>query len=414
MSKLLLVVCVGVCAATPVAAQFEPAPGITLTAPDGVVANGARIRVEDSQARFGTRANASPWLFDTVDRVVQGGAVSTPYAGLPDATVVPETVWEWRRSEIANQGTHVDNPVRVYASRGKRHPFATLQYAGVAPSDSAPMNKTILAFPRYPLDRPRGRSLYLSFWARYRFGLEHPNGGAASGKQLRLGESTKSLGWGACAMCITSQGLVVDNANDYAGWYGGDQFFEFMPAQTWVHVEAWADIDARAAYAFRNSRLIDTRFSAINGGQPFEFAPNEQWRYYTAPADGADLRWTPIAYDDPTVSPDIYMLGWDENGTGNTDGQQVDLTDIYVDTEILHPEIDDGPAQWSNDPAQAGFRSEIQGEILEWSPSAIEFRLFQGAHASLDGRWLRVRTGVDSALTLGRFALDVIFSDDFD
>lgn len=395
-------------------AQFEAQPGINLIALDGVIAHGARIRVEDSQARFGARVNTTPWLFDSVDRAVLGGVASTPYAALADGTVVPETIWQWRSSEIANQGTHVENPVRVSTSRSKRHAFAQRQYAGVAPSDSAPMNKTVLAFPRYPENRPRARTLYLSYWLRYRYGISHPNGGAVSGKQLRMGEASNSLGWSGSAAFITSQGIVADNANDYAGWYGGDQFAEVLPAQTWVRLEAWADIDARAFYALRNSRLIDTRYSAINSGHPFEFAPNADWRYYTAPVDGADLRWTPIGYDNPSVSPDLYMLGWDENGTGNTDGQQVDITDVFVDTEIHHPEIDDGPQQWSNAPGQNGFLTEIQGEILSWSPSAIEFRLFQGAHASLDGRWLRVRTDLDEALTLGRFSLDLIFRDAFD
>lgn len=402
-------------AAMPGWAQFEAQPGFTLVALDGAIAHGARIRIEDVQARFGTRENPAPWLFDSVDRVVLGGVASAPYAALADGSVVPETIWQWRSSEIANQGTHVDNPVRVMSSRPTRHAFAQRQYSGIAPSDSAPMNKTVLAFPRYPSNRPRERALYLSYWLRYRHGIAHPNGGAVSGKQLRMGEASNSLGWAGSAASITSQGIVADNLNDYSGWYGGDQFAEVLPAQTWVHLEAWADLDGRAFYVIRNSRLVDTRYSMINGGAPFEFAPNEQWRYYTAPDNGADLRWTPIGYDDPAVSPDIYMLGWDENGTGNTNGQQVDMTDIYVDTEIRHPEIDNGPAQWSNGPAQPGFLTEIQGEILSWSPSLIEFRLFQGAHASLDGRWLRVRTSLNEALTLGRFVSgDSIFSDGFE
>jgi hypothetical protein len=45
----------------------------------------------------------------------------------------------------------------------------------------------------------------------------------------------------------------------------------------------------------------------------------------------------------------------------------------------------------------------VQGEVTSWAPGQVELRVFQGAHASLSGKRLRIRTGVAQAITVGRF-----------
>lgn len=99
----------------------------------------------------------------------------------------------------------------------------------------------------------------------------------------------------------------------------------------------------------------------------------------------------------------VNMLGWDDAGTTNDSrGQEVDFSEIYVDTTRARVELSE-QSTWSVAAPGTTIKREVQGLLLSWSDTEIRVQLNQGAFTALAGASLFVVKENGTSLKLGTF-----------
>lgn len=260
--------------------QFTEQAGFTVS---GTFSDGETITITDSSSRFGTKTQAAPAFFDTVDSLLLNGTASTPYSGVATGDPVPVGPgYVYVRSTFSNYG-----PVTLETTGARTN--RTRTYSGPAAG----------AWMDYPdgLPDPAGATvdeLYLSWWFWSDF---DPGDQAGSHKFIRVWDTRDS----------TSSGVQI----------------------------SWTQSQVTTLYAPGQSE-VDTHFSASN------WHKLEMWVKVGTGikcwVDGSIVH--DIAYIPPSpLGLQPRLIGWDANAA--ISGTEIRFTDYYIDTSFQRFELGD-------------------------------------------------------------------------
>lgn len=293
-----------------------------------------------SSGAFG--ADPETGLFDTIDN-------QAAYSGLSNGDAVP----------VGTGKVYADNVgglVKYFTSGNvaARHAFDTARYGCIA----GDANDGDLGIP---LDWREGNAhsdgIYVSWWTY----IDGAWSGSESSKIIRVwgteDGATKYLSW------TNDKYDCVLGGNDPASPTPDGQIWDDLSYGSWIRYEVWIDRRTDTATVFRGWE---------NGVQWAQGAQN------TITADCSAMG-----------NPFIASIGRDAGGTPTYPAWGV--TDIYSSERCARIELT-GSATWS----RTGAR-EIQ-EVLSWTSNTVQIRVFQGAHASLEGKYLHFIDEDDSAI----------------
>ncbi len=373
---------------------FAADPGFSLS---GKGAHGEKVKLVDTQQRFGSRAHASPWLWDVVAEQWVGGVAQAAYAGLSDGQAITEKVWT---NQTLYQGWDApEHHFKFVTGKPLRHARATAQYGNYAASPTDPNPYSKLSRPKWPdtWGPQANAQMYLSWWQRV--SGTHPGypqdsgGNGGEDKPLRFGDTSEA---GLGTFDITVAGLTANTTG-----FGNVKSWGSLPdpKDAWHRIEFFVDRVQGIADLFTDGNLgIGTSWTVNpTSGGPFEFRPADQYLYVKPGVSGTALdtaTWKNVT---------VHWLGFDDGGTTQkfAEGRNVEISEVYVDVTRARVELSTA-SEWTFSPA-AARSSEVQGRLSAWSAGEIEVELNQGAFPALSGLYLWVITDAGQALRVGKF-----------
>lgn len=380
---------------SPSSSGFTPASGIfSVTATS--FAHGQAMTITRSSGSWAARTyGPHPWLYDLVSEQFFNGTRHTIHAGKADGQAITsnDAVWFSPTGVAYNGGAF---SVKYSTSRPMRHPRVSAVY--LQNQVEAAM-KLMIGPPRWPSTWNDGTQnnarLYVRWQAHDRFAYTS-QGGAYQHKLCRY-NSTSGEGIGFCQHSPDSFQYI------------GAKFSQPAAADYWVKAsngqhacyEMFLDrvngyAEGYCHYRYQRGGASSFAASGFPNGE-YEFRPISAALYDANPSNVPFLPgWANIT----------GALGYDGNTNTHT-GQEIEVGEIYIDTEWERFEISGSPT-WDVSPAPssnltAGTPREIQGRWSRDSASQCTVYINQGAFTSLSGKYLWYVDGFKTATLIGRF-----------
>ncbi|MEZ4219442.1 MAG: hypothetical protein R3B13_00845 [Polyangiaceae bacterium] len=377
----------------PVASGFTAEAGFSAS---GSFAHGQTITLASDASAFGARPHEVPWLWDVVSAQYLNGADLGAYGGLASGDPVTTDVWT---NQNLYQGWDEPKHKFKYTTEGLRHARVSAEYGNFAASPTDPKPYSKLAYPKWPSawGVQDNAQMYLSWWQRMNGATpgypQDSSGNGGEDKPLRFGDTGEA---GLGEFDITVAGLTANtvgfgNIKSWGSWPD--------PGAAWHRVEFFVDRVAGIADLWVDGKLrIGSSWTVhpSDGGE-MEFRPKGSYLYVTPDdTDGTELdtaTWKNVT---------VHFLGFDDGGVTQmfAPGRNVELSEIYLDVTRARVELSTADS-WQHSPT-AQRMSEVQGRILGWSPSSIQFELNQGGFDSLVGLWIWVVTDDGGAIRIGK------------
>jgi fibronectin type III domain protein len=382
---------------------FTPASSaFTVQAPNGI-AHGQPLVITRTSGSWAARTYSSkPWLYDLVSQQFKDGVALSVHSGRTDGSSIPDPGADaiWSRYNSNNGAASA----KYSTSRPMRHAGVTATYL-MNTVDTA--MKFLVGPPVWPntwnggvQNNPR---LYATWWAHDKQAYNSP-GGPYQHKLSRY-NSTSLQGVGSCEFngdsFQYSYGSQTSRPTKNSQPASADYWVKASNNQ-YVRYEMYLDMvngiaEGYCHYRYQRGGISGAIASGFSNGE-FEYRSPASALYDANPSN---VPFTP-GWSNVTCT-----IGYDGNSTATHSGQEIEIGEIYVDTEWERFEISNSPT-WNVAPAPLGnlipgTPREIQGRWSRDSASVATMYLNQGQFSSLSGKYLWYVDGFKTATLIGQF-----------
>jgi len=358
------------------ASGFTVESGFSVELIDGdTLAHGAVIRITKTGGGFGAKADAPAWIVDDGEGAYVGGQ-RVDYPSVTDDAQIPSSVW---RESVGPSST---GRMRFTTTRARRHENINAHYCSVAASESTANNKANISLPVWPDGRSYSDHLYVRWWQRVKNPYLSAGGGGEEDKIFRL-EHIDSLVFDGSGPQLGG-GLFWPLRAGINGTTGGAWDNPLPQTTDWVCFEVYFSKSERFADAYVNGRYWCSQWSGIPGF--YESRPHEDYIEHTPSSETTEFTL-------PTGVTQLCpgWLGYDDNADPTQSvGQEIDISEPYVDTSFQFVEAVDGAY------TVTAFQHREIFRALSWTDSQIEVVINAGSFASLSGKRLYVTIGAPS------------------
>lgn len=364
----------------PPATGFVADSGFTVS---GTVQHNGLLTIRASQTSFDAKSRgAAAWLWDIVSRQYMLGNELNTYQGLSSGEEISNQIW------TGTQQAGVGKRCRIYTDRPLRHNRISASYGTVATSSSDNNNKGVVKNPAWPYDGAQNNPrLYASWWMKVKNPYGQASGGGSDEDKIFRMSDTSGNGAGDHFWSLGGRATSIGKA-----WGSGP-----LPTSNWQRFEVYIDIENGIFDGYINGTLTSGGYSALGGY--FEFRPSNQYLRNTVNNNNTAVSRSAFPAGNITAN----MIGWDDAGVSvDSYGQEVDISEIYLDVTQMRLEVSDQPTWNVIDSASAHYR-EVQGRIQTWNANEISFYVNQGGFSTLSGKYLYVIRENGSAIRIGRF-----------